>query len=82
MISALDSIPEPQNFAPSPDFKWLCEELFVKIHEVQINGTAGTGKSRSFKYYEIISNFVEMWRKTVGNNIYPALVLALPYRDR
>lgn len=82
MISALDSIPEPQNFAPSPDFKWLCEELFVKIHEVQINGTAGTGKSRSFKYYEIISNFVEMWRKTMGNNIYPALVLALPYRDR
>ena len=54
MISALDSIPEPQNFAPSPDFKWLCEELFVKIHEVQINGTAGTGKSMSFKYYEII----------------------------
>ena len=82
MLSAIDSIPEPQNFAPSPDFKWLCEELFVKIDEAQFDGTTGTGKSRSLKYYEIISNFVEMWRKTVGNNVYPALVLALPYRDR
>ncbi|EJS41768.1 dnl4p [Saccharomyces arboricola H-6] len=82
MASALESIPEPQNFAPSPDFKWLCEELFVKIDEVRINGTAGTGKSASFTYYETISNFVKLWRKTVGNNIYPALVLALPYRDR
>ncbi|CAI4036324.1 hypothetical protein SMKI_15G1630 [Saccharomyces mikatae IFO 1815] len=82
MVSTLDSVPEPQNFAPSPDFKWLCEELFSKIDEVQVKGTIGTGKSRSFKYYEVLSNFVEMWRKTVGNNIYPALILALPYRDR
>ncbi|CAI4051199.1 hypothetical protein SKDZ_15G1580 [Saccharomyces kudriavzevii ZP591] len=82
MTPAPEFIPEPQNFAPSPDFKWLCEELFVRIDNVRINGTAGTGKSASFKYYEIISNFVESWRKGVGNNIYPALVLALPYRDR
>ncbi|CAI4052902.1 hypothetical protein SUVZ_15G1560 [Saccharomyces uvarum] len=82
MASALQIIPEPHNFAPSPDFRWLCEELFAKVEEVRINGTAGTGKSVSFRYYEIISNFTELWRKTVGNNIYPALILALPYRDR
>ena len=52
MISALDSIPEPQNFAPSPDFKWLCEELFVKIHEVQIHerpALANQGLSSTMK---------------------------------
>lgn len=42
MASALQAIPEPHNFAPSPDFRWLCEELFAKVEEVLINGTAGT----------------------------------------
>lgn len=73
----------PYNFAPSPDFLWLCEELFLRIEDVQRRGREHLGnKPVSVRYYEVISHFVKLWRKTVGNNIYPALVLSLPYRDK
>lgn len=73
----------PPNFAPSPDFIWLCEELFVKLEDVQRQGREHLGnKPLSVRYYEVISHFIRLWRKTVGNNIFPALVLSLPYRDR
>lgn len=74
---------KPQNFAPSPDFKWLCNELFLRLEEAQMQGRhPGNFKPVSIKYYEIISHFIKLWRKTVGDDIYPALVLILPYRDR
>lgn len=73
----------PQNFAPSPDFIWLCEELFARVEDVQRRGREHLGtKPLSLRYYEVISHFVKLWRKTVGDNIFPALVLSLPYRDR
>lgn len=76
-------VAKPQNFAPSPDFKWLCDELFLRMEEAQMQGRhPGSSKPVSIKYYEIISHFIKLWRKTVGDDIYPALVLILPYRDR
>lgn len=73
---------KPHNFAPSPDFKWLCDELFVKIDSIQKQpGKHGAFKPLTRRYFEIISFFVKLWRKTVGDNIYPALILILPYRD-
>ncbi|CCF55941.1 hypothetical protein KAFR_0A05050 [Kazachstania africana CBS 2517] len=78
------TVPEvevPRNFAPSPQFKWLCEELFSKLEEVP-NQRHLTTKRITLRYYEIITNFVNLWRTTVGDDIYPALILALPYRDR
>ncbi|CDF89409.1 ZYBA0S04-03598g1_1 [Zygosaccharomyces bailii CLIB 213] len=73
----------PYNFAPSPEFRWLCEELFVKLDNVQKQQRGrGAFKSTTVKYFEIISFFVKLWRKTVGDDIYPALTLILPYRDR
>ncbi|CAR27054.1 hypothetical protein ZYGR_0I03270 [Zygosaccharomyces rouxii] len=83
MSTKTDDQNKPHNFAPSPDFKWLCDELFVKIDNVQKQTRDhGAFKSLTVKYFEIISFFVKLWRKTVGDNIYPALILILPYRDR
>ncbi|GAV53043.1 hypothetical protein ZYGR_0AI03250 [Zygosaccharomyces rouxii] len=83
MDDEIDGQHKPHNFAPSPDFKWLCDELFVRIDNVQRQTRErGAFKSLTLKYYEIISFFVKLWRKTVGDNIYPALILILPYRDR
>ncbi|AGO11268.1 AaceriACR008Wp [[Ashbya] aceris (nom. inval.)] len=72
---------QPINFSPSPDFRWLCDELFIKLEEVALK-KKDLGKPRKVRNLEITSHFVNLWRKTVGNNIYPALVLSLPYNDR
>lgn len=77
----VEKVLEPVNFAPSPDFRWLCDELFVKLDEASHRKEA-LHKPLGVTYYDIISNFIKLWRVTVGDDIYPALVLALPYRDR
>lgn len=69
----------PQNFAPSPDFNWLCQELFVKVDQIKNSKEKGPTRQR---YRDVITRFVQMWRTTVGSDFYPALVLALPQRDR
>ncbi|CAL9738414.1 DNA ligase 4 [Monosporozyma servazzii] len=71
--------PGPENFAPSPDFKWLCQELFVKIDQIKNSKEKGPTRQR---YRDVITSFVQMWRSTVGSDFYPVLVLALPQRDR
>ncbi|SMN21276.1 similar to Saccharomyces cerevisiae YOR005C DNL4 DNA ligase required for nonhomologous end-joining (NHEJ), forms stable heterodimer with required cofactor Lif1p, interacts with Nej1p [Maudiozyma saulgeensis] len=73
---------EPMNISPSPDFLWLCKELFVKIDEIAKSNTKELNKPVYTLYYEVIQRFINLWRKTVGNDIYPALRLILPYRDR
>lgn len=73
------STPGPQNFAPSPHFKWLCQELFTKIDQIRNSKEKRPTRQR---YRDVINNFVRMWRTTVGSDFYPVLVLALPQRDR
>lgn len=74
---------EPTNFSPSPDFKWLCNQLFVKLDEVRLQPRLlDMRRPKTTRHYEIINNFINLWRKTVGNDIYPVLILAFPYRDR
>lgn len=70
------------NFSPSPDFKWLCDELFVKLDNIRNDKLDDRRKSTSARYFQTIVNFINLWRRTVGPDIYPALVLILPYRDR
>ncbi|EDO18415.1 hypothetical protein Kpol_1032p7 [Vanderwaltozyma polyspora DSM 70294] len=78
-----NDIEEPHNFSPSPDFKWLCDELFVKLDQIQFRPKELNGsKPKYIEYYDIINNFIDIWRRTVGNDIYPALILTIPYRDR
>lgn len=73
---------EPQNFSPSPDFRWLCDELFVKIDEIASKKNITSTTPIASLYFEVIERFINIWRKTVGNDIYPAIILVLPYRDR
>ncbi|CCE65603.1 hypothetical protein TPHA_0M00260 [Tetrapisispora phaffii CBS 4417] len=73
---------EPRNFSPSPDFKWLCNELFVKLDEVRLKPKSVDTRPKNIQYDIVINNFIHLWRVTVGNDIYPALRLILPYRDR
>ncbi|KAL3231686.1 hypothetical protein RNJ44_00221 [Nakaseomyces bracarensis] len=73
----------PTNFAPSPEFLWLCQELFAKVdyvHFEKVNNLLN--KPITARYFEIIDEFVKLWRVTVGNDFYPAVRLILPYRDR
>ena len=73
----------PCNFSPSPAFQWLCDELFVKLEDIQSKrDPKNIGKPVTVRYYEVINHFIALWRKTVGNDIFPALILILPYRDR
>lgn len=70
-----------ENFSPSPEFKWLCDELLGKIYETSSKKHL-IGKPVTVRYLEIITNFIKLWRSTVGNYIYPALRLIVPFRDR
>ncbi|SCU80957.1 LADA_0B10440g1_1 [Lachancea dasiensis] len=72
--------PEPKNFAPSPDFRWLCDELFGKLDAINTNKMK-YGKAAAVKYIEVIIHFIKLWRTTVGNDFFPVLRLILPYRD-
>ncbi|SCU79578.1 LANO_0A06766g1_1 [Lachancea nothofagi CBS 11611] len=78
--SQLSSEYKPKNFAPSPDFRWLCAELFAKLDTISENRPK-YGKSATVKYLEVIIYFIKLWRTTVGDNFYPVLRLILPYRD-
>ena len=72
---------EPRNFSSSPDFRWLCDELFVKIDNIINDQSKTNNKTKTTRYLEVIQHFIKLWRLTVGNDIYPALRLILPYRD-
>lgn len=70
----------PANFGgPLPSFKWLCEELFCKLDKLHAeqNRVSVTEQKR-----RCIDLFFQQWRGTVGNDIYPAMRLILPHRDR
>ncbi|CEP63380.1 DNA ligase (ATP) DNL4 LALA0_S08e01090g [Lachancea lanzarotensis] len=71
---------KPENFAPSPDFRWLCLELFARLDDININRVK-YGKAASVKYIEVIIHFIKLWRTTVGDDFFPVLRLILPYRD-
>lgn len=71
---------EPHNFAPSPDFRWLCEELFHRLDAINEHRQE-LGKAVTVKRVEIITCFIKLWRTTVGDDFFPALRLMFPYRD-
>ncbi|CCH43527.1 DNA ligase IV [Wickerhamomyces ciferrii] len=75
----------PKNFGgPLPTFKWLCENLFDKLDKT-INHTnyySAGGATVTDQKQRIVEHFFREWRSTVGPNIYPALCLILPHKDR
>lgn len=75
----------PKNFGgPLPSFKWLCESLFDKLDKAfqKSNYYTNGRQSVTEQKERIIEQFFKEWRGTVGPNIYPALCLILPHKDR
>lgn len=75
----------PQNFGgPLPSFLWLCDGLFDKLDKAfqKSNYYSNGRKSVTEQKQRIIELFFNEWRATVGPNIYPALRLILPHKDR
>lgn len=75
----------PKNFGgPLPSFKWLCEGLFDKLDKAfqKSNYYTNGRQTVTEQKQRIVDLFFQEWRSTVGPNIYPALCLILPHRDR
>lgn len=75
----------PKNFGgPLPSFKWLCEGLFEKLDKAfqKSNFYSNGVRTVTEQKQKIVESFFHEWRMTVGPNIYPALCLILPHRDR
>lgn len=81
-VHEIGSIDEPHNFSPSPGFAWLCKTLFVELEILYSKKAQGQLKTPlNVAIWNTITHFTKLWRTTVGNDIYPALRLILPYRD-
>ena len=66
-------LPFPKNHAPLPSFKYIIGFL------EQICEVSGVGSN--FKRRQLITEFINQWRKDIGNDIYPAFQLFLPKID-
>ncbi|ODV71042.1 DNA ligase (ATP) DNL4 [Cyberlindnera jadinii NRRL Y-1542] len=76
----MDQEPSPENFGgPLPSFKWLCEELFVKLDRIHAENNKLTVTEQKRKVVEV---FIQHWRGTVGPQFFPALRLIMPNKDR
>ncbi|GME67365.1 unnamed protein product [[Candida] boidinii] len=75
-----DSEPEqPRNHAPLPLFKYLVQELFLPLERISNDSSIRLPTTEKAK---IIDTFMKHWRQYVGNDIYPAIVLILPQKDK
>lgn len=84
----------PMNVHKTPPFHTLFTELFDPLMDTQKKGRQPAGPRRragpqghsNLSPHEakrnIIERFIASWRKTVGNDIYPAMRLIIPEKDR
>jgi DNA ligase-4 len=84
----------PINLHKSPPFHTLFTELFDPLMETQKKGRQPPGPRRKAGPHghanlspheakrNIIDRFIASWRKTVGNDFYPAMRLIIPDKDR
>ncbi|KAH8724077.1 DNA ligase 4 [Phaeosphaeriaceae sp. PMI808] len=84
----------PMNLCKSPPFHTLFTELFDPLMDMQKKGRqlprprrkAGPHGHSNLSPHEakrnIIERFIANWRKTVGNDFYPAMRLIIPDKDR
>lgn len=79
----LDDLVPPKNFGgPLPSFKWLVDGLLEKLSVITSENHWYINQTKRDRKLKIVDQFIKEWRNTVGSNIYPALVLVLPTRDR
>ncbi|KAH7092052.1 DNA ligase 4 [Paraphoma chrysanthemicola] len=84
----------PINLHKSPPFHTLFTELFDPLMDTQKKGRQPPGPRRKAGPHghsnlspheakrNIIERFIANWRKTVGNDFYPAMRLIIPDKDR
>jgi DNA ligase-4 len=84
----------PINLHKSPPFHTLFTELFDPLMDTQKKGRQPPGPRRKAGPHghsnlspheakrNIIDRFIASWRKTVGNDFYPAMRLIIPDKDR
>jgi DNA ligase-4 len=84
----------PTNLHKTPPFHKLFTELFDPLMDTQKKGRQPPGPRRKAGPHghanlspheakrNIIERFIANWRKTVGNDFYPAMRLIIPEKDR
>ncbi|KAJ5558531.1 Nucleic acid-binding OB-fold [Penicillium sp. DV-2018c] len=86
----------PHNHGPTWPFHNLYQDLFTPLSEIKKDrgttaparrkvGPHGKGAAHLNPYErrrDVIERFISRWRKEVGDDIYPALRLILPDKDR
>lgn len=77
----MQEVTQPHNFSPTVPFSLIVNELLLKL-EATNNENKGNFSSVSAKKVHIIEQFIQTWRTHIGPNIYPAVRLIFPNRDR
>lgn len=75
-MSFLSNLPSPQNNI-SPTYKLLVDELFVKLDAVN-KESLGTFRTVLDKKFDIIEQFVTIFKTHIGNDIVPSSKLIFP----
>lgn len=70
---------QPKNHAPLPLFKYLVQELFLPLERISNDSSIRLPTTEKAK---IIDTFIKHWRQYIGNDIYPAIILILPQKDK
>lgn len=61
---------------PPPDFQWVCQELLQPLQVIShMKQSVAFGKRQ--RQAQIISNFIQLWRTTVGNKTFLNLFLLI-----
>lgn len=71
------TVEPPKNHGPTPPFHTLVTKLLIPLS----NLSTQSGSIKEFRR-RIVDKFISLWRENVGNDIYPALRLVMPDKDR
>ncbi|KAJ8102650.1 ATP dependent DNA ligase domain-containing protein [Lipomyces tetrasporus] len=79
------SIERPNNTGPSPPFHTIITGLINPLLKASNRKTGfhgGITTNLRVTRFKILSNYIQKWKKDVGNDIYPCFRLVLPYKDK
>lgn len=83
-IDGPQTLKPPINHSPTLLFGDLVKHLFEKLKQGPVPRQVPGRKPTSQKVHrnEVLQNFFSLWRKEVGNDVYPAMRLILPHVDK
>ncbi|KAK6198133.1 DNA ligase IV [Scheffersomyces amazonensis] len=76
--SFLDNVPSPPTNAQEPTFKFIVDELFVKLDGANNRQNLGNFSNVSEKKIFIIESFINSFKTHIGLDIFPASKLIFP----